>query len=196
MASSPVDICNIALTVHLGANSISSFNDPGKEALLARTAYNETRNEVLRAHPWNCATKRAALVANATAPEWGFDFAYPQPNDCLRILEVLDETGSSGAYRLGYDWQLEDGEIVTDLSSPLNIRYIFENTVVETYDAEFVKALSYKLASEWVEPLVKAANLKGEMVEFYKQVLASARATDGQEGSPRKLESFSWLTVR
>lgn len=196
MASSNVDICNIALTVHLGGKPISSFNDPGKEALLARTTYIETRNEVFRAHPWNCATKRASLLANATAPIWGFDYAYEIPNDCLRVLEVLDETGSSGAYREGYDWQLEERNIVTDLTAPLYIRYIFENTVVTTYDAEFIKALSYKLAHEWVEPLIKAANLKDEMEDHYKQVLASARATDGQEGSPKKVEAFSWLAVR
>jgi len=196
MASSKVDIVNMALTVHLGARSIASFNDPGKEALLARTGYDDTRDEVLRAHPWNCATKRASLVLDGTPPEWGFDNAFQQPADCLRIMEVFGETGSSGAYREGYDWQIENGRIVTDLTAPLQIRYIFRNEAVTTYDAEFVKALGYKLASEWVEPLIKAANLKVTMLDFYKQVLASARATDGQEGSPKKLESFTWLSVR
>ena len=187
--TSEVDICNIALTVHLGARSISSFNDDSKEALLARTSYNASRDAVLRAHPWNACTKRIDISASGTPPVWGFDYAYQQPPDCLRVLEVEGETDHEF-------WQSENKQIVTNLTSPINIRYIFRNTAVGSYDSEFVNALSYYLAMSWVEPLVKAANLKGEMFDLYKSVLSSARGTDGQEGSPRKVEASTWLNVR
>jgi hypothetical protein len=145
----------------------------------------------LRAHPWNCATKRQSLTANTETPDWGYDYAYQVPTDCLRVLEVNGEDVGSSTL-----WQIEKGEIVTDLSPPLEIKFIFRNTEVPTYDPEFVSALSYKLAVEWVEPLIKAANLKQTMFELYKQALSAARGTDGQEGSPRRIQSSTWLDVR
>lgn len=195
MASSDVDIVNIALSVHLGAESISSFSEDSKEAVLARTSYAETRDEVLRAHPWNCAVKRVSLVANADAPDWGFDIAYQLPSDYLRVMQVNGETASSPG-REGYLWQVEDGKILTDLSAPLEILYIYRNTVVTRYDAELVNALSYKLALKWVEPLVKAANLKAVMADLYRGAISSARGSDGQEGSPKRIQSSMWLDVR
>jgi hypothetical protein len=195
MATSEVDICNIAFTAHLGAKSIQSFQDATKEGLLARTSYDEIRDSVLRAHPWNCATKRAAITPDAAAPAWGFDLAYSLPADYLRVTEVEGETVGIDQYT-GYKWQIESGKIVTDLTSPLNIKYIYRNTSVGSYDAELVEALSYKLAMTWVEPLIKAANLKEVMHELYRAALSSARGSDGQEGSPRKVESSTWLDVR
>jgi len=195
MANTAVDICNIALTTHLGANSISSFDEDTREGLLARTSYNEIRDEVLRAHPWNCATRRASIPANATAPEWGFDFAYQIPNDCLRVLEVNGEQAGVGGGE-GWLWQVEENTIVTDLSSPLEIRYIFRNVTVSRYDAELVNALALRLALAWTEPLVKAANLKQAMFDLYREAITSARGSDGQEGSPKRIQSSSWINVR
>jgi hypothetical protein len=189
MASSEVDIVNIALTAHLGARSIEDFNDNSKEAKLARTSYNDIRKSVMRAHPWNCCMKRTSISTLEDAPVWGFDYAYQTPVDCLRVLEVNGETWLES-------WQVENNQIVTDLSPPIEIRYIFDNTSVGSYDPEFIDALSYKLAYSWVEPLVKAANLKKLMFDFYKAALSSARGTDGQEGSPRKIEANRWLDVR
>jgi len=195
MATSEVDICNIAFTAHLGAKPIQSFQDSTKEGLLARTSYKEMRDSVLRAHPWNCATKRLAITQDGDNPVWGFEAAYTLPEDYLRVTEIDGETIGVDQYT-GYKWQIETGKILTDISSPLNIKYIFRNTSVGSYDAELVEAISYKLAMTWVEPLIKAANLKEVMHELYRAALSSARGSDGQEGSPRKIESSTWLDVR
>lgn len=189
MATSDVDICNIALTVHLGANPIANIDDDTKEGILALTSYAEIRDSVLSAHPWNCATKRVSLTANVATPEWGYNFEYQEPEDCLRVLELNGETSA-------WTWQIEDGVILTDFGSPLEIRYIYRNTTVTRYDPELVTALSYMLAASWVEPLVKAANLKAVLFDMYKASIGSARSTDGQEGSPRKVEASTWLDRR
>lgn len=189
MASSEVDIVNIALVTHLGARSIASFNDDSKEAQLARTNYKETRDATLRAHPWNFASQRVQLTADADPPSWGFDFAYTQPTDCLRVFRVNGESRWN-------KWKAESGKILTDFESPISILYVYRNETVSRYDPEFVMALSYALALQWVEPLIKASNLKSEMAELYADALKSARGSDGQEGSPEEVDASSWLSVR
>jgi hypothetical protein len=189
MATSKVDICNIALTVHLGAQPISAFSDDTKEGLLALTSYDELRDAVLAAHPWNCASKRTSLTALEAAPEWGYTYAYQRPDDGLRILEINGETAD-------WMWQVEDGKILCDFESPIEIRYIYRNETVSRYDPELVMAISYMLAMSWVEPLVKAANLKEVISKLYGAALSSARSTDGQEGSPRKVQASTWLDRR
>jgi len=55
-----VTICNLALA-RLGDSRIVTIGDAKPEAEYCSLFYNQTRDECLRAHPWNFATKRAAL---------------------------------------------------------------------------------------------------------------------------------------
>lgn len=60
MASNDYDIVNIAL-VRLGANTISSLAESTRNAVAANKVWANARDEVLEAHPWNFATRRAWL---------------------------------------------------------------------------------------------------------------------------------------
>jgi len=55
-----VTICNLALA-RLGDSRIAALSDSKPEAEYCTLFYEATRDEVLRGHPWNFATTRAAL---------------------------------------------------------------------------------------------------------------------------------------
>ncbi len=61
MATSDVEICNSALQ-KLGAETITTLADNSRRASLCNRQYDKIRKKLLRAHPWNFAIKRAALV--------------------------------------------------------------------------------------------------------------------------------------
>ena len=62
-----IDICNLALS-HFGARSIDGFNDGSEGGRLCGVFYEQTLDEVLRAHAWNFAIKRTTLSRLADAP--------------------------------------------------------------------------------------------------------------------------------
>ena len=69
IVTSFVDICNRAITF-LGSERITSLDDDTKEGRACKAIHEQTRDNVLRAHPWSFAMKRAALAATTTAPAW------------------------------------------------------------------------------------------------------------------------------
>lgn len=63
MAQTVLDICNLALA-HLGEASILSLTDDTTASRACSSNWEPTRDEVLRSHRWNFASKRASLSLN------------------------------------------------------------------------------------------------------------------------------------
>ena len=63
------------------------------------------RDDLLRSHTWNFATKRAKLAPSATPPASGFDNQFRVPSDFLRIVDVSDNDAHTGNvyYKLEVD---------------------------------------------------------------------------------------------
>lgn len=192
MAASDVSIVNRALD-NLGHQPITSFADDVTGAKLASRSYEQLRDAVLAAHPWNFAIKREALAASATSPVWEYASAYPVPDDYLRCLGVENASES-------YEWKVEsiDGSpaILTDLGAPLKIRYIARIEDPTKYSPLFIEALAARLALEWADPITGQTTTQAKMAELYQSKLAEARSIDGQEGTPQKLDVSSWTDSR
>ncbi len=107
MANSVIDICNQALATVGTRSTISSLTEDSPEALACSQQYASTRDKLLRAAPWNFATRWAALgllkalpglpESNITAvsnvwqttyppPPWAYSYAYP--TNCLMVRSV------------------------------------------------------------------------------------------------------------
>jgi len=65
--ASNVDIANNALSI-LGGSTISSLTEDSKNARVCSQRFENVRNRIFRAHPWNCLIKRVQLAQNTTAP--------------------------------------------------------------------------------------------------------------------------------
>jgi len=139
MATSPVEICNLALD-YLGTNNIESLDERNNDnATLCKRWYDVTRKSLLRDLNASFSIKRASLASSATAPLYGRTYAFPLPNDCLKLLNVDAPTDEQ-------DYQIEGTSILYDTEGPLDIRYIYNATAVSQFDDEFKELLALKLA--------------------------------------------------
>src|SRR3546814_5810833 len=59
--------------------------------------YEYLRDDLLRGHTWNFATRMVELTVNATAPAMEFDYAHDLTADWLRTITVHDNDAGQGA---------------------------------------------------------------------------------------------------
>lgn len=185
--ASDVEVANAALA-KLGEPGLLSFADDSVAGRLASRTFADIRDTLLREYPWNFATKRASLAAEVATPLWGFARQYPVPPDFLRLLEMENPNK--------WDYNIEGGKILTDLTPPLNIRYIRRVEAVDEMDLNFREALAARLAAEWAESLTQTTTVTEQMNALYTQKLRIARAADGQEDDHRALETTSFIDAR
>lgn len=188
MAISSLTICNSALS-KLGASRISSLAGTSKAALLCNEQYAKLRDEVLTAHPWNFASTRVELSQNATAPTWGYDYAYDLPSDCLRVLGLEEEDDTDVA------WKVESRQLVTD-STTANILYIKQVADTTKFTPLFAEVLAYRIAMDLAYAITQNMNVQQMMAKLYDDALRKAKSFDAQEGTPDLVEAEDWLNVR
>jgi len=106
VAVTETDICNRALQ-RLGEQRIADMDtDTTKAGTACASAYDHIRDEVLRSHPWNCATKRVSvigrmtvyLIANASPTVIEFDQAHP-----FIVGDVVTIAGALGMTEINAD---------------------------------------------------------------------------------------------
>ena len=182
--ASTVEICNIALS-NLGDQLITSLTEANARARACNLRFNDTRDAVLRSHPWNCAMSRATLAVSGT-PDWGYSNSFALPTDCLRVLDVENPDT---------EWKIEGRNIVSD-GSTIKIRYIAQVTDTTLFDSTLVQAIALKLAWEIAETLTGNIDLKREMWQKYQFAISEARSNDAMEGTPEKIEADEWLLAR
>lgn len=187
--SSIVAICNIGL-INLGEDTISSLDDQTKRAKLCKQRYADIRDAVLRAHPWNCAIERVSIPAEAAGPTWGYANKFQLPVDplCLRVLDIENAADMP--------WKIEGKFIVTDIGSPVRIRYIKRVEDSTEYDALLVQAIGARIAADLAMPLTQSQDLMKSMWSLYVEKLREARGIDGQEGTPDQFEDDTWIGAR
>jgi len=187
--ASDVAIANAALR-KLGHSPITSFSEDSKAGRLANERFAEIRDELLSRHPWNFALKRGSLAASSTAPEWGYSFKYPLPTDYIRVFEVNGEDEGAGK------WKVEDGHIVTNLSAPLEILYVYRVSDANRMTSGFRAALAEVLSFEWAEDITGDDTVVEKKERSSAIAVAQARSNDGQEGIPDRIESDDWIDSR
>lgn len=182
--ASEITICSNAL-LQLGSQPIAAFDEGTDNSLLCANLWEQTRDGVLRAHPWNCATKRLSLAPSATAPIYGFNFAFDVPGDFLRLMEA----------DTGYNYKVEGRQILAD-ENPLLIKYIWRNEAVPSYDTLLIEALTAAMKAALAYPITKSTTKESETLALYLERLRLARAIDGQEGTPDAIGDSQTINAR
>ncbi len=189
MASSVVDLCNIALNA-LGQESILELSDDSKPARACNERYETARDAVLREHLWNCATKRAVLTKLSNAPVWGFANAFQIPADFIRFTSLDDLTFK---YRIeGGD----DGRVLVTDEGTVNLRYVFRLENVPQMDEGLKACIAARLAYELAFKLTSNMVLARSLFAVYKDKLAGAQLQDSQESPVEPFENRSWVDAR
>lgn len=181
---SKTDIANMALH-RIGAQRIMDLNDQdSKSARVLRDFFEPAIREVGRLAEWQCLKDRATLGQLATAPAFGWDYAYQLPPTFLRLVKLngVDYRGQPGD-----DHEIEGRTLLTDQATA-DIEFIAYKDETADYDPLFVKAIVAKLAAEIAVPIRQDEVLAARMMEeFEKIALPKARVKTSGE---RKLRRF------
>ena len=181
-----LNIINAGL-VMLGELPIASLSDNRKAARLATLRYPQARDAVLRAHPWNSATKRHTESATVLpAPAFGWTNAFALPADFLRLIRMKDHS---------QDYVLEDGRILSNDSS-VSFLYIAQLTNVLAMDALLRETIAIRFAADTALALTKSGRLADLLWTRYLAKLAEARSISAQENPTQELIADEWNDAR
>jgi hypothetical protein len=194
-------ICNLAL-IKYGDRTITSINEASKEGRACKVLYPLMRDEMLYAHPWNFAMRRADITGSLTdTPVFGYDYAYQLPPKCLRVWELFDALTDSTASRVWLsqgqmdktnvspevEWDVEGTQLLTDQEENIYIRYLIQVTESGKFNPAFVNCLATRLAAELAVKLAKSKTMRADLLsELDKKWFPEARRLNAIEGVKRK----------
>jgi hypothetical protein len=184
--ATPVTISSNALLL-LGADSINSFSEPFDRAKLASNLWPEVRDWLLRSHPWNCATARAALAPDSTPPVFDYAFQFSLPDGWLKTLQV-------GELGIPVDFKTEGLKILSD-ENPLNLVYIFRQAE-GAWDSQLTWAGTVAMAAAMAYAITQSASVQNTWFTTLGQILRAARTADGQDDPPQTMGDFRLLASR
>jgi hypothetical protein len=187
-----VSICSNALR-RLGDDPITSLTDDTERARLCNAFYQDSRDLVLRSHPWNFAITRASLAQLSDTPAYGYNYMYALPTDpyCLRVLEM-----EYADYIFKIENDATNGRVLVTDESAAKILYIARITNPTLFDSMFVETLTSKLAADLAYPITGSVQLQGQMEKMYRDKLSEARSVDGMEGFVDDLVSTTFTDFR
>lgn len=170
----------------LGDNPISSFTEAGFGATAAANLYEDTYKAILASHPWSFALKEQELNQLSQTPDsrTGFQYAYQMPTDLIRAWKLMDHS----------DYTIIGDILYSNLSTIL-LRYVYK--VAETeLPPQVVKAIEYKLASEFAPFISEDTNLANLYEEKARFQLAQAQYIDSQNRPQSAIIDSPFTDVR
>lgn len=186
MSATSVNIVNMALR-SLGVASITALSDNVESARIMNDLYEFIRDEMMEIHPWNFAMAYSdTLAENSDTPNFGFDYSYALPSDCLKVIELEDASEK---------FKVVGGDLYTDTEDP-KILYISLITTTGNFSKSFVTAFAARLAAEACYALTNSRPLAQDKWEEYYKKLSQAKTSDAQEGTTDKEEDCSWIDDR
>ena len=140
-----LQICNLGLSYLKvpAVDSITALTAPQKEVKeICAQWYDLSRQEALRAHPWNFAKTGAKLAKSTTAPASAdFDSKFPLPTDFLRLRFI----GSENYGLVGKDHDFEAKDFLL-ANREIIIHQSADITAVTKADPGVVTAVAHGLA--------------------------------------------------
>lgn len=216
MASSEVEIANLALSLAGCGGPIASLAESSVEARECLLHYSSCRDLLLRSHPWNFAQRQAALAdTGSTVNGWAYQYQYPA--DCLQIHHIraggYDATAIMWAietlpaalgttvlyppvpYAIGVTTDGLSRTILCDAYQAY-ASYTAAVTITTLFDPLFSDALSYLLASRIVQRLTGNRSAKSDCVQMYQATVQAAMVRDANEARPTTIPEPDWIRAR
>lgn len=196
--ASQVDIINHALT-KLGEIRIQDVEEDTKPAREALAVWDLLLESELSANSWTFAARRASIAALASAPAWGYQFAYEFPSDLLAltyvngqsIISISDFNGSTAPI-----YKVEGREILTDIAGPLQVMYTALVTDPDKWDAGFRNAFAIKLAQVLCFPLTQREGKETGLYQEYQLAVQVAKQRAAIQMPPQTLQDSTWFAER
>jgi hypothetical protein len=192
-----IEICNVALS-RVGAGSIQALTEATREARACRTHYEMARDATLRDHDWQFARKRVVLALLSEAFD-GWTYGYAYPADCIAARSILNEASTDPADAIAYEVGVnaaKSAKVVLTEQEDAILVYTALVTNTSIYDASFVDALAWRLASELAVPLRADTALQDGFMKKYLMQLGSAKETGSNEQHVAPIASSSFSLAR
>lgn len=150
-ATTPAEVCNIALGMVGQRQLIDSLEEATTEAQLCKAYFGAVRDSLIQAWQWKFATKRVALaLSTETRTGWGYAYAAPadmMPEAPARVWDGVREPGEG--QRIPFEVELNDAAdgmlILTDQAAAV-LRYTVNDVPVGLWSPAFVLAVASQLA--------------------------------------------------
>ncbi|MBW8640479.1 hypothetical protein K1W69_25025 [Hoeflea sp. WL0058] len=191
-AMTETGVCNMALDM-LHEGPIGSIDDDEPNARRFKRNFEALRDSFLATHPWNFAIARTELAASADAPFFGWDYSYPLPDDCLRVLPLREEglfNGGTIAH------EIENGNILTDAAPPIKCRYIKRVTQLGLWSPVATTAFAAFLAANLAHAITGKASFAQLAADRFEQELKRGQRIDGLQGMTERADTNDVIAVR
>lgn len=175
--TSEVDICNLALG-RIKQGRIAALDEDSAEAEECARLYALARDFVLADFPWSVNTRVQLLGPLTNDREDDWTYRYQRPT-CMRVLEVLPETGRRRARKRIPIEQNADG-IYCNVE---NARGVILTQVTDTtrFSPALISCIAWRLAQELI-PCLEGVEFTIQWAERkYEGAKRNAWATDASE---------------
>ena len=183
-----VSICNKAL-VNIGAAQISDIAENTKSAIKCNTFYEYCRDTVLADHPWNFAKERVVLTADATAPEFGYDYRFVLPEDYLMSVQIVDSDDENVEVSREGNYLLCDTDVIY-------LVYIKRVTDTSLFSQGFVKSLILLLSAHLAFDITGSSTKFDQMMKMYMLSLPDAKKSNSVENQKKAVRITTWIDQR
>lgn len=195
MAVSTLQIWNLALNF-LGMETLTTSALTNPSAKACNLFFETCRDDVYSEYRAAFATVKEALVlVDDTVIGW--DYVYQYPTKCARVWNVFNE--GSVEYKEEQEFEVvylssQNKRVICSNLESAYAEYTYKVADVTMFDAKFVLALSYKLATAIAPALLGADSQKAtEALNLYLSVISEAKRLNAQEKI--KKPTFSSGTV-
>ena len=181
--ASDIDIASNALQM-IGAGSISSFDDPGAGAAVAKALYEPLLIALLTRTYWRFTMKKQQLNRLSQTPLNEFQYAFQIPTDSLKIERVYPRS----FYKIYRDL------IYSDQTS-IAIDYAYR-PATSSLPSYFVLALTYHLASEFALAVTDNEQKNQIYAQKFIEALGAAYSADAQQHPQTPIVDSPFTDVR
>lgn len=191
---SVVGLCNRALSKFGQSLVIKALDEPTVEARQCSLLYEAARDALLRRFTWRWATARLPL-ARVVEEVSGFAHVYALPSDCLRLLDVVDDSGHSVEFTLGFS---ASGRLVLCNEARAAAVYVARVTDPVFFPPDFSEALTWELASQLAQVLAEGSPaLRDNLAQHAQMALTRAIEADANEArDPQKVWGLGYVEAR
>lgn len=200
--ASEVEICNLALARLGDEATVASINPPegSAQAEHCQRFYPIARDVLLEMHDWSFATSRARLALLSGVDTWEWSYAYAEPANCLRIIAVLDETGSATDDTQPFDRESIGAStaILTNQADAV-ARFTVRVTDPVRFPPLFTDSLAWLLASMMAKTVVKGEagiNLEKAALQQFMLRSGEAKESDANQRRVHPTHTPGWISAR
>lgn len=200
MATSEVEIANMALGRIGGAQQIADFEEHSAEAAACKLWYPLCRDRVLEDMDWPFARVRVGLgedADNDPPAEWGYQYVYPSGAMAIRSLSFGGQVPQTGQ-RVPFEVVARGttGRAILANISPATAVYTAKITTVALYPPSFASAVAWLMATELAMVIPKSGTVRDASMRYYLMELNAARANALNENQDLPEPESEFIQVR